>query len=127
MEPVTAFALSLALVGLLALVVVLALRRPLTALLVELCGNDPRAHFWTVFAGLGIVLAAFECALLTMPGSSSGVWGDQVGLRVLLSGLRAGVFGLLAGYVVLGLVLSVAILRYEHTRRAGRLASPGPR
>lgn len=117
MEPVTAFSTSLVLVVLLALVVVLVLRRPLSELLIELCGNNRRARFWTVFAALGLVLASVECSLLTMPGPRSDVWADLPGLRVLLSGLRSGVMGLLVGFGGLGFVLLISIARHNDNQR----------
>lgn len=117
MNPTLAFVTSLVLVALLALFVIRVLRRPLADLLAELCGNDRRARFWTVFVGIGIVLASLECALIVMPGNASTVWTGLQEVRVLLSVLRAGLFGLLVGFGALGVVLLVSIGRFEQNRR----------
>jgi hypothetical protein len=120
MEPINAFFTSLGLVVALSLVVVWVLRRSLSELLTELCGNDRRARFWTVFSVLGVVLMSVECALLSLPRASARYWSDVPELHLLFSGVRAGVFGLLMSFAILGSVLLLGVLRHEAGENASR-------
>ena len=46
-----------------ALLVVLYLRRPLDRLLIELCGTEERARFWSAFTSVSLVLVPLVFAL----------------------------------------------------------------
>lgn len=108
-------------VALLALVVMLFLRRALYALLIDLCGSEKRAQFWIVFWTLGVVLVSTFAVLAVMPGRAEALWSGSEGLFTMLSTVRAGLLALLLVLSALGLVLLIGISGYE-TRRA-RLAA----
>jgi hypothetical protein len=123
----TSFAAGLAAVAVLALLAVAAMRRSLGELLVELCGNERRARFWSVFTALTLILFSIEGALLVLPSRSSQAWQELPGLYDLLASLRAGVFGFLCALGGLGFVLLIGVLRYRPETGAPSESGRAPR
>lgn len=120
---------SLALSIALALVVVATMRRPLADLLVELCGTERRARFWTAFTALTLVLTAFFGVLTTLPGPTAPVWEGAEGVRTLLVGLRASTLALLLTCIATAFTLLLGIWRAEEreermTERARLTSAP---
>ena len=111
MDNVTGFVSSLFLSIALAIVVALILRRPLSGLLVELCGNARRARFWSAFSTVALVLGALLGALFSIPESGEAAWEDAAGVRALLLGLRSSTFLLLAVISAMGYVMLKGISR----------------
>jgi hypothetical protein len=83
------------------------LRRPLRGLLIDLCGNEARAGFWTAFSVVTLLLTPEIFAL--------GVWPDDasaVHTIVLVSQqLKWALLGLVISVIVLGVVLGSFIPR----------------
>lgn len=121
MNPLTAYLTGIALVVCLALATMVFLRRPLRALLVELCGNERRAGFWLSFFGLAVVLTTAFGVLTAMPVPSATLWRDAQGARVALEAVRSGLFGLIAVLAVLGCALLTGVRRYEERERRAAL------
>ena len=92
----------------LATTIVAISRKALNQLLVELCGNDARARYWTLFCGLFLVLCTLYGVLAELPAGDS-----RSGLFAGLLGFRAGVLALLLAFMSTALVLVVGIHRYE--------------
>lgn len=84
--------------------IALFLRRPLLSILVDLCGNQQRAEFWTAFSLASMVLAPTVFALGYVPDHSTAA------LIAIGSQLKWGLIGLLAALVVMAWVLSRFIL-----------------
>jgi hypothetical protein len=109
MTALTALLSSLALSIVFALMVVLALRRPLADLLVELCGTERRARFWAAFTALTLVLTAFYGTLTTLPGPTAALWEGAESVRTLLVGVRASTLALLLTCVATAFTLLLGI------------------
>jgi hypothetical protein len=89
--------------------VVWYLRRPLRSILIELCGNESRAEFWTAFSAVvvGIVPVIFAIAYHPAPGP------DTPAVFELADQLKWGLIGLTGSVLVLGWVIGRSILRWE--------------
>jgi hypothetical protein len=109
---------GLAVTLLLAVAVALVLHHPLRRLLVELCGNEARAGFWTVFSHVTLVLAPLLGALHRRPLS-----GADVVLEVSAQ-LEWALGGLLAGMLAVGLVLARFIAAHERREALRPAARP---
>lgn len=81
--------------------VVAYLRRPLEKILLELCGNQERAGFWTAFSAvtLGLMPVIFAIACRPAPGPNSPAVFE------LADQLRWGLIGLMSSVLVLGWVI----------------------
>jgi len=124
MEPITAFLLTLCAATALAALVSLALVRPLSPLLAELCGSDARARFWAVFTVCGTQLTVLFTALLSAPAPRRRADAAIAVFDVVVDTARASVFGLLVALGALGFVLILAIARFESRRVDTRLSQP---
>lgn len=127
MTSLTLYLSGAAFVVLLALAVMLFLRAPLRSLLIELCENERRAGFWVAFWIVAVLLTSTFGVLSPMPGESAPIWKEAPELRLFLSTLRAGLFGIMTILTVMGIVLFVGIQAYEDRRRrnaAWSAASP---
>ncbi len=96
MNPITVYLTGLALVTALALAAVLYLRPHLRRILVDLCGTEPRADFWTAFTNIVLVLVPLVVALHTIPDMEDPLpvalaLGRQ--LKWALAGLAAALIG----------------------------------
>jgi hypothetical protein len=89
--------------------VVWYLRRPLRNILIELCGNEARAEFWTVFSAVvvGMVPVIFAIACRPTPGP------DAPAVFELANQLKWGLIGLTGSVLMLGWVIGRSILRWE--------------
>lgn len=109
MNSVAAFFLGLSVLMAFTLVALAFLQRPLHAILVELCGVEHRARFWTRLWDAWLYLMVFFCALWTPPRPADGV----AGFHDFLAMFRGGIFALLAGLGLLAFTMLVSIARYE--------------
>jgi len=112
MDPTYAYLACLIVLAVLAASVVLFLRRPVEALLTELCGSELRGLFWARTYYAALFLGTLFAALLAPPESSAG----SIGLLEAIGTLRYGFLGLLASLGVLSLVVMKFILRALDTR-----------
>jgi hypothetical protein len=120
-----AFWLALSFALGLATFVVLLLRRPLRAVLVEVCGTETRANFWTAYSTIAVVLATFLGMLASFPLSEGSDWADHPWLPSALSSFRLSILFLLFALGGLGFVLLLGIDGYERSRRL-ELSRPPP-
>ena len=97
---------------------VLFVRRPLHVLLCELCGNEARARFWSVYLSVAIVLTALFGMLVSFPLGDDQRWADQPGTALVLAGFRTSLLFLLIVLAALAIVLLTAIGRFERDRRS---------
>ena len=109
MNATTVFAVGLLATLTIGLGVIVYLRHPLEKILVELCGNQERARFWTAFSAVALILAPviFAIACRPAPGSSSPAvfeFADQV---------KWGLIGLMCTVLVLGWVIGRSIARWD--------------
>jgi hypothetical protein len=95
--------------------VVWYLRRPLRNILIELCGNEQRAEFWTAFSAvvLGVVPVIFAIACRPAPGP------DTPAVFELADQLKWGLTGLTGSVLMVGWVVGRSIVRWE-ARAAGK-------
>ena len=109
MNATTVFALGSLATLAIGAAVVLYLRRPLRNILVELCGNEERAEFWTAFSAVvvGVVPVIFAMACHPAPGS------DTPAVFELADQLKWGLIGLTASVLMLGWVVGRSIVRWE--------------
>ena len=89
--------------------VVWYLRRPLQKILVDLCGNQERAGFWTAFSAvaLGVVPVIFALACRPALGANAPAVFE------LADQLEWGLIGLISTLLVLGWVIGRTIRRWE--------------
>lgn len=102
------------------LAVIWFLRRPLERLLVELCGNQERAGFWTAFTAVAVGLTPLIFAIAWRPSTETSLpmifeFADQ---------LKWALIGLLATLLVLGWVIGSSIKKWESRELTGKNA-PG--
>jgi tellurite resistance protein TehA-like permease len=123
MDVLIGYLSSVILATALALTVVLLSRNALRRLLVELCGNGARAEYWTMFAGLFVVLCTLYGVLASMPSANSKIGSEYADLANIVGALatfRAGVLGLLIASMCVAFVLLRSVARFEQlaSRRA---------
>ena len=101
------FLCGLCATGLASGMVVFYLRRPLEKLLVELCGNERRAEFWTVFAVItvGVVPLIFALACRPSLGPSTSA------LLEIADQFEWGLIGMVISVLMLGWIVGRFILR----------------
>jgi hypothetical protein len=89
--------------------VVRYLRRPLRNILIELCGNEERAEFWSAFSAVvvGVVPVIFAIGCHPSPGP------DALAVFELANQLKWGLIGLTGSVLMLGWVIGRSILRWE--------------
>ena len=88
-------------------VVVHHLRRPLLNILIDLCGTEERAQFWTAFSNVTLVCVP---TILALGRYAAGATGESALLRIG-SQLQRGLIGMAVSVVMLGIVLSQFIPR----------------
>ncbi len=120
MNPTYTFLFCLAALAGLAAGVVFFLRRPLEALLRELCGGDERARFWARTYYAALFLGTLFSALVDPPDPSAG----PIGLLDAVATIRAGFLGLLGALGVLAVVVMKFIVRGDRERRIPSLLKP---
>jgi hypothetical protein len=101
------FLCGLGVTGLASSAVVIYLRKPLENLLVELCGNERRAEFWTAFSVItvGVVPLIFALACRPSLGPSTSA------LLEIANQLEWGLIGMVFSVLMLGWVVGRFILR----------------
>jgi hypothetical protein len=107
MNPTLSFLAGLAFTLALSLTAVIYLKPSLRRLLVEVCGNDERAAFWTAFTNTVLLLVPLVFALQTQPDEHP----RSPILFELAGQLKWGLIGLGSSILMLGWVLSRFILR----------------
>jgi hypothetical protein len=120
MDSTSAFSIGLALLLLTSFGALLLVQRPLLALLLELCGAEQRARFWSRLYAVSLFLFVTLLALWVPPAPA----GEIAGFDDFLPTFRAGMTALLAGLAALAFVRLVSIVAHDR-RRAARLRS-GP-
>jgi len=101
------FLTGLGVTFLVALAVVLYMRRHLLPLLIDICGSKQRADFWAAFCNVLLVLIPLIGAMMHIPDPAAA----QAALFEISIQLRAALVGLVLALVVIGAVLSSFILR----------------
>ena len=101
------FTSGLGLTALVSFTVVLYLRHPLERLLVELCGNENRARFWTVFSEVTVGAVPLIFALACRPGNNA----NGLALLEVADQLEWGLIGMVISVLLLGWILGRFILR----------------
>ena len=116
MTTLSALLLSALLTTAFAFLLVFFLRRPLHVLLIELCGNEARARFWSVYWGAMIVLAALFGLLVSAPLGEVEAWSESPAVPLVLTGFRASLSAVLLVLGFLAVVLLRSIARFERGR-----------
>lgn len=78
------------------------LRNPLLAVLIDLCGTEERARFWTAFSNITLFLLPLVLALDYRPGPN----GNESGVFAVSDQLQSAIMGLIVAVFVLGMLLS---------------------
>jgi hypothetical protein len=72
MDPLFSYAIDLALTLLIAALLTFALRNALSRVLLDLCGTQERAHFWTLFSMIMLICMPLVIGLGYAPEAESG-------------------------------------------------------
>lgn len=105
MTPTVVFVLGIAVTGLTCLLVLGYLRLTLKKILIDLCGTEDRAGFWTAFSNVTLILVPTIVAMHYRPEV-----GQNLPLVFQLgSQLEWALIGLASSVVVLGMVLALFI------------------
>jgi uncharacterized membrane protein YdcZ (DUF606 family) len=119
MASTTAFFAGLALLLLTSGGALLLVQRPLVAILLELCGSDRRALFWSRLYGVTLFLFVGLLALSAPPSPAD----ERTGFHAFLPTFRAGITALLLGLGALAFILLFPIA--SHDRRQAALLRSG--
>jgi len=98
---------GLGITGLASVAVVLYLRGPLRKLLVELCGNERRAEFWTAFSAVTVGVVPVIFSLASRPSMSP----DRPALLQVADQLESGLIGMVLSVLLLGWIIARFIPR----------------
>lgn len=113
MSTTTTFFAGLAITMAIVFAALVYLKDSLFLVLSTLCGADERARFWTAFSNLTLFLFPVALALSARPEA-----GDWRGAVFEISGqIEWAIVGFVASVLVLGIVLSKNIARFEELRR----------
>jgi hypothetical protein len=118
-SPVPAFFVGLAVLLSFTILALVCVQRPLNAILLELCGKDHRARFWTRLYDVSLFALVAFFALWSPPNPDV----ESVRFHDYLGMLRFGLFALLAGLALLALVMMVSVGNHDREERASRRAS----
>ena len=106
MNDVAVFLIGIGLTLVSSFLVVRYLKPHLQRILVDLCGTEERANFWTVFSIVILVLAPVIATLSVRPQA-----GQDVSIVYALSDqILGGLIGLAGSVIIMGLILSRFIL-----------------
>jgi hypothetical protein len=100
MNDITIFLTGIGLTLVSALLVVAYLKPHLQRILVDLCGTEERARFWTVFSNVTLILIPMIAAMSCRPNN------DVSPFFQLSTQLQWGLIGLIGSVVVMGLLIS---------------------
>jgi hypothetical protein len=92
-----------------ALLVVKYLRRPLEAVLADLCGTADRARFWTAFSCVALLVMPLIFALDARPEGEAGAAGTAV--FAIVGQVKWALIGLAVALMGLGIVVGSFIPR----------------
>ena len=109
------FLSGLAVTAMMSFGVVSYLQRPLRKLLGELCGNDDRAQFWTVFSNVTVTFVPLVAALQYQPSPGTSPALIEIGTQ-----LKWGLVGLVLSVLILGKILMKFIPRSRCIRLMGK-------
>ena len=84
------------------------LRKPLEAILMELCGKTDRARFWSAFSHVTLFLIPLIAVLNRGPELPF----RQAGIFAICEQIKVGMLGLAGSVLVMGFVLSAYIARH---------------
>jgi hypothetical protein len=107
MNAVSNFLIGLALTMGAVFFALLYLRKPLQAILADLCGTAERARFWAAFSNVTLFLVPFVLALDHRADSDAG----QSMIFAISGQMESAIIGFVVSVVVLGFVLSTFIAR----------------
>ena len=107
MNPTTTF-----LTGVVSVVVVFCLRRSLHRMLVDLCGTEPRADFWTAFSIVMLIILPLIFVMTTHPEARSP---ESAFLDIIVQ-VRLALIGLVMALLILGIFLCVFIFARPSTQ-----------
>ena len=107
MSPSQMFLAGVAATIVLTAFVIAALRRPLEHVLIDLCGNASRAHFWGLFSAVALAVVPLTFAL-----NCDNLNRYTPALLQIASQLKWGLIGLLITVLMIGWVLSHWIARH---------------
>ena len=100
MNEIATFTLGLGIALAISSGVVIYLRPHLRKILVDLCGTESRADFWTAFSNVSLTLVPLICAMFARPE----LGGDT--FFSVSAQIRWALIGLVVAVTILGLVLS---------------------
>jgi len=107
MSEIATFCAGIGLTAVSSFVVMFYMKQPLQRVLVDLCGTQERANFWTAFSSIALVLVPIICAMQFRPDSTLGI-----GLCfAIIDQLKWALIGLVGTVVALGVVISKFIPR----------------
>src|SRR5262249_47790775 len=105
MDSMTVFFGSVLLALVLAAAVVFVLRKSLRSILIDLCGNERRGVFWSIYSSVFLGLATLVAAMLFPPTLGSNPSTSEVFQSALVT-FRAGAIGLLIALAAVGLMIA---------------------
>jgi hypothetical protein len=117
MTPLSAFLVGIGTMTACAVAMLWFLRRPLMALLLDLCGQEHRAQFWAKIYAVSVMVLVLLSVLIEPPEApQSGIvpFGEFVAM------FRAGMFGLLTAIGLLAFVAIQFIASQDADRRRQR-------
>jgi uncharacterized membrane protein YhaH (DUF805 family) len=103
------FFCGLIVTSLASLAVVVYLHNPLQKLLVELCGNERRAEFWSAFSAVTVGVVPVIFSLACRPGTSP----DMPALLAIANQLQWGLIGMVVSVLLLGWIIGRWIPRVK--------------
>lgn len=101
MSNIIAFLSGMAATFLLSCIVVLHLSPHLKKVLIDLCGTEERAKFWTVFSNLSLILMPLFTAMHYYPNSREGA---SIFFEIITQ-FNWGLVGLLSSILAIGIVI----------------------
>ena len=87
----------------LCLIIIGCLQTPLQKILIDLCGTEERASFWTTFSMIVITLMPIIFAIHTYPSANEGIFFQVV------AQVRGALIGLVGSVIMLGMVIGTFI------------------
>ena len=103
MNEILIFLIGLGLTLSICLIIVGSLQSPLQKILIDLCGTEERASFWTAFSTVILILMPVVFAMHSYPSVNEGIF-FQITTQV-----RWALIGLVGSVVMLGMVIGTFI------------------
>jgi uncharacterized membrane protein YhaH (DUF805 family) len=101
------FICGVSVTGFASLTVVVYLHKPLQKLLVEICGNERRAEFWTAFSAVTVGIVPVIFSLTCRPNLTPGT----PALLEIADQLKWGLIGMVVSVLLLGWIIGRFIPR----------------